>query len=163
MENLNREIHLLTNRKRQLEAGNWFVMLFTFGFKSNKQKIGVLEKEIESKLSLKKRIDSVLVSTHEGNQYKSEQQVTSNTRTSCNLIDCVFIEESASYPSNWEEIREAILRRDQFTCQEEDADCSGPLHVHHILPLSRGGGNDPSNLITLCKYHHSLKHEHMQG
>jgi 5-methylcytosine-specific restriction protein A len=27
--------------------------------------------------------------------------------------------------------------------------------VHHILPLSKGGGNETSNLMALCKSCHS--------
>lgn len=60
-----------------------------------------------------------------------------------------------------------ILYRDKFVCQ----DCGefhafinthgmiipiddGNLEVHHILPVSKGGGDEPSNLKTLCKKCH---------
>ena len=51
-------------------------------------------------------------------------------------------------------IRWRILERDRFRCRT----CGrGPrsrsavtLHVDHIIPVSRGGTNDPSNLRTLC-------------
>ena len=33
------------------------------------------------------------------------------------------------------------------------------LHVHHVLPVSRGGSNDPENLTTLCVFHHELVHQ----
>lgn len=56
-----------------------------------------------------------------------------------------------------------ILYRDNFTCQN----CgefnafkneygvylpidNGNLNVHHIKPVSQGGGDEPENLITLC-------------
>lgn len=32
------------------------------------------------------------------------------------------------------------------------------LHVHHIVYRSQGGGNEPTNLITLCVAHHGLVH-----
>jgi 5-methylcytosine-specific restriction endonuclease McrA len=32
------------------------------------------------------------------------------------------------------------------------------LHVHHIQPRSKGGGDDVDNLITLCPNHHALVH-----
>lgn len=38
--------------------------------------------------------------------------------------------------------------------------CNGPLHVHHILPRSRGGTHDLSNLILLCDAAHSHAHSH---
>ena len=64
-----------------------------------------------------------------------------------------------------------ILYRDNFTCQ----DCGefhayknkhgiflpiddGQLHVHHIIPVASGGGDEPSNLITLCIDCHLKRH-----
>ena len=74
----------------------------------------------------------------------------------------VRVLEREDYPQDWQQLRISILERDSFTCQEEDGYCSGPLQIHHIIELSKGGSNNPSNLITLCKYHHSMKHPHMQ-
>jgi len=64
-----------------------------------------------------------------------------------------------------------ILYRDNFTCQ----DCGefhafknefgifvpiddGKLNVHHIVPVSEGGGDEPSNLVTLCVNCHLRRH-----
>ena len=64
-----------------------------------------------------------------------------------------------------------ILYRDNFTCQK----CGtfhafqnihgvflpiddGELEVHHIQPVSEGGGDEPENLMTLCKNCHKLIH-----
>lgn len=65
-----------------------------------------------------------------------------------------------------------ILYRDNFSCQ----DCGefhalkifktgihvpasdGELEIHHILPVSKGGGDEPTNLITLCKKCHKKRH-----
>ena len=33
------------------------------------------------------------------------------------------------------------------------------LQVHHIVPVSQGGSNDPENLTTLCWHHHDLVHQ----
>lgn len=35
------------------------------------------------------------------------------------------------------------------------------LHNHHIIPKSRGGGDEQINLITLCYQHHALIHQLM--
>ena len=70
--------------------------------------------------------------------------------------------EFPEYPSDWDEIRRTVLRRDGGRCQE----CGTrqhPLHVHHIVSLSRGGSDDPSNLVTLCEDCHSQYHSHMGG
>ena len=66
------------------------------------------------------------------------------------------------YGIHWDALRQTILSRDNYECQQSDGLCYGPLQIHHIIPLSKGGSNDPSNLITLCLYHHTLKHEHMR-
>ena len=64
-----------------------------------------------------------------------------------------------------------ILYRDKFTCQ----DCGeihtlkneygvpmpvddGKVEIHHIVPVSEGGGDEPSNLVTLCHDCHMRRH-----
>ena len=65
-----------------------------------------------------------------------------------------------------------MLYRDNFICQ----DCGefhafvnsngmtipiddGNLEVHHIIPVSHGGGDEPTNLVTLCKNCHRERHK----
>ncbi|MDP2167723.1 MAG: HNH endonuclease [Thermodesulfovibrionales bacterium] len=67
------------------------------------------------------------------------------------------------YGINWESLRAMILSRDSHECQTADGYCNGPLQIHHIVPLSKGGTNRSNNLITLCYSHHCMKHEHMRG
>lgn len=54
--------------------------------------------------------------------------------------------------------REAVLHRDNYTCQ-----CCGKKHVrlevHHIIFRSLGGSDDEKNLITLCEKCHKLVHD----
>jgi len=52
------------------------------------------------------------------------------------------------------EDKNAILARDNYTCQGCGSTDREHLIVHHIIPLRRGGGHDPSNLITLCQKCH---------
>jgi hypothetical protein len=60
-------------------------------------------------------------------------------------------------PETWEIIRRGILKRDNCHCQGCNA--SGlRVDVHHIIPVSAGGGDDPSNLITLCLDCHARIH-----
>jgi hypothetical protein len=56
----------------------------------------------------------------------------------------------------WLEIRSKILLRDHFRCQE----CGYYKHleVHHIVPKSKGGGDNPENLVTLCTRCHGKVH-----
>ena len=64
------------------------------------------------------------------------------------------------YPDNWKELREIVLKRDGYKCRSCGATTN--LEVRHIISLSRGGSNDPSNLDTSCQKCHSKErgHEH---
>lgn len=55
------------------------------------------------------------------------------------------------------DLREEILKRDGYTCQE----CGSRenLQIHHIKYRSKGGSDDPENLVTLCELCHYRKHK----
>jgi len=65
-------------------------------------------------------------------------------------------------PETWNRIRQHVLQRDSYTCQGCAAACT-VLNVHHIVPLSRGGSDDPSNLHTLCNDCHAKIHPWLGG
>ena len=51
----------------------------------------------------------------------------------------------------WDDLKREVFRRDSYTC----AYCGHrgnvlSLHVDHIVPVSRGGTDDPANLTTAC-------------
>ena len=52
-------------------------------------------------------------------------------------------------------LKKFILERDDYTCQACGAslhnDFNLKLEVDHIVPISKGGKTDPSNLQTLCR------------
>jgi 5-methylcytosine-specific restriction protein A len=70
----------------------------------------------------------------------------------------------------WQNLKNAILRRDRYRCQDCGADfgarrrkvydpslrrgrggyCWESLEVHHIIARSQGGSDHPGNLKTLC-------------
>lgn len=51
--------------------------------------------------------------------------------------------------SEWWPLRNFILDRDGHTCAYCRAD-AGRMCADHIVPLSRGGTNDPDNLAAAC-------------
>jgi len=65
------------------------------------------------------------------------------------------------YPTNWEEIARAVRERDGYRCTQ-CGESSIVLHVHHVMPISKGGSNSMTNLVTLCEKHHTAKHDHMR-
>lgn len=63
----------------------------------------------------------------------------------------------AARGSHWRFIREAVLIRDQDTCQDcNSTDC--PLDVHHLIPLCKRGTNRLYNLVSLCRCCHRQRH-----
>ena len=59
-------------------------------------------------------------------------------------------------------IKQEILLRDNYTCQNcgkksETLSQDIKLHIDHIIPLSKGGTNEPSNLRVLCSNCNLLK------
>lgn len=63
------------------------------------------------------------------------------------------------YGSNWPNLRQAALERDEFRCQFcSNSKGNTNLVVHHIRPLKQGGKNELWNLITLCSSCHASDH-----
>jgi 5-methylcytosine-specific restriction endonuclease McrA len=56
-------------------------------------------------------------------------------------------------------VRREVLARDQHRCRAPGCNRTRFLEVHHFSPRSRGGTNQPENLITLCGSCHRLWHE----
>ena len=67
-------------------------------------------------------------------------------------------------PEQWRLTRREVLARDNFQCvacrialRSEEAD------IHHLLPRSMGGSDDPSNLVALCDGCHARHHPTLAG
>jgi hypothetical protein len=54
--------------------------------------------------------------------------------------------------------RREVLARDGHRCRAPGCGRTRFLEVHHVRPRSRGGGDDPRNLLTLCSACHRLHH-----
>jgi 5-methylcytosine-specific restriction endonuclease McrA len=65
-----------------------------------------------------------------------------------------------SRPDDWDLRRSIVLKRDLNICQVcySSGSYFNSLHVHHRIPLSRGGNNTIDNLITLCEKCHKKAH-----
>jgi 5-methylcytosine-specific restriction endonuclease McrA len=62
---------------------------------------------------------------------------------------------TASIPPS---VRRRVLTSARHKCQGKGCDHTQFLEVHHIIPRSRGGTNDLSNLQVLCSACHALVH-----
>lgn len=50
----------------------------------------------------------------------------------------------------WKQITHEVFERDNYTCQYCHV-IGGILEVDHVIPISRGGTNELSNLVTACR------------
>ena len=76
---------------------------------------------------------------------------------------------SRGYGSAWDKLRQSILERDKYLCQQclRDGVLTGLVignrkhprgaTVDHITPKAEGGTDDPSNLEALCRLCHERK------
>lgn len=71
------------------------------------------------------------------------------------------------YPSDWGSRRKRVYRRDNYQCQNcgerGGAHGDAELHAHHVVPISKGGSHDTSNLTTVCHGCHEAIHGHPVG
>lgn len=54
--------------------------------------------------------------------------------------------------------RREVLARDRHRCRRKGCQHSRYLHIHHLTPRARGGGNGLENLVALCTTCHELWH-----
>jgi hypothetical protein len=65
------------------------------------------------------------------------------------------------YPTNWNKIRKEVYNRDDYKCVNcgRGGRTSGvELHAHHVVPKSKGGTHEKTNLITVCDECHNAIH-----
>jgi len=53
-------------------------------------------------------------------------------------------------------LKQRTRERDNNRCVR--CGCNNGLHIHHIIPLSKGGGHELKNLVTLCEDCHRMAH-----
>ena len=60
-------------------------------------------------------------------------------------------------------VRRLVLTHARHRCERPGCDHTRFLEVHHRIPRSRGGTNDPSNLMVVCSTCHALLHRRIPG
>ncbi len=60
----------------------------------------------------------------------------------------------------WQAIRAQIFERDDYTCRYCGVK-GGRLECDHVVPLSRGGSNEPDNLTAACFDCNRSKRDHL--
>ena len=80
-------------------------------------------------------------------------------REKIDSILCKLYDFWPGIPPDWEDRRQRLI--DEFNCCTQCGKFetrSTPLHVHHIIPVSKGGSHRLSNLEVLCEKCHQKKH-----
>jgi hypothetical protein len=68
--------------------------------------------------------------------------------------NCVMV---ARLRTDWKLIREAVFRRDRYTCRKcgrSRVDRGFAPECHHIIAVAEGGTHELANLVTLCSLCH---------
>jgi ATP-dependent DNA helicase RecQ len=80
----------------------------------------------------------------------------------CNVN--LTVPSSTPSSDHWQHIRNIVLARDQRRCVDCGEECNrGEADVHHLIPRSIGGSDEPSNLVTLCDGCHGAHHPNLQA
>lgn len=161
LESLHEDVSIAEQKLKQTVSKSKLVRLLTLGIVSGESRIiqaekvlQVARKQLGQYQAVKRKasaLDEELVRSIE----MEGVRISNNTFSDLSAVD------HDDYPSNWKDLRREVLDRDSKSCQQGDGACDGPLQIHHIQELSKGGTNDLGNLITLCLYHHCTKHPHM--
>ena len=83
------------------------------------------------------------------------------------MLEIRLFEETQPAPTErpdsaaWATLRQVAIERDGYQCQGCTATANF-FDVHHIVPLSQGGSNTLSNLITLCERCHAQIHSWLE-
>lgn len=152
--------------KRQVEAAErrgFWMRLLTFGLLDNREVTAFARERLNECQARLCQYKALLSEAGALDELLKQTIVLEGVRVSKHTFADLPVLGGADYGVNWEQLRDVVLTRDGYACQKADGLCQGPLQIHHIVPLSRGGPNDMDNLITLCLYHHCAKHPHMRG
>jgi hypothetical protein len=94
-----------------------------------------------------------------GREIEVSAEVLDRARCDAELIGSLHANEPARVTSTiTPRLRRQVLARDHHGCTVPGCRAARNLDVHHIQFRSDGGGNELSNLLTLCSGHHALLH-----
>ena len=138
------------------------IKLITLGLLNNDRNIQKARSKLVESQKLLKRKEQLFSIATKYDHFEETIKI-SGVRISKYSFADLSVLGTDTYPENWYQLRQEILERDNYQCQLADGYCNGPLQIHHKIELSKGGSNNSSNLITLCKYHHYKQHAHLNG
>ena len=145
------------------ERRGFWLGLLTLGLFDNRRRIAAAKEYLEKCRIDLDRYNSLTMEAEALDELLRETIELEGVRVSKYIFTDLPALATLDYGAGWEQLRDLILTRDHYECQESDGYCDGPLQIHHLVPLTKGGTNDLDNLLTLCFFHHSMKHDHLRG
>ena len=157
------DVRLAQKHLAREERREFWIRLFTLGLLDNHRRIVAATNRLKRCRTELVRYESLVMEAEALDDLFVQTVELDGVRVSKHTFADIPVLAAADYGIDWEQLRELVLARDNYECQEADGYCKGPLQVHHQIALSKGGANNLDNLSTLCFYHHCLKHEHMRA
>lgn len=147
--------------ERALKSAQRWGMLgafFTLGLWSNQRKVSQAQEEVADARRDALALANLQADIARLHAFLDESIEENGVRVALCIFPDIALNGQKTYGPFWQSIRNTVLHRDHYLCRHEDGCCAGPLQIHHIRPLSKGGTNDLLNLVTLCRHHHGLQH-----
>jgi hypothetical protein len=163
MNMFNKDLQSAESRMRREVSKDKLIRCFTLGFWNNSQSVTTAGEQLDGARCLAERYNALRGKAKDLDDELLSYVELDGVRVSKNTFADFPRLGAQGYPIDWEELRVLVLTRDNFRCREASIHCVDPLQIHHVVPLTKGGTNKMDNLITLCLFHHSQKHEHMRA
>jgi len=157
------DLRLAENRLAAQRRLGFWIRLLTLGIAENWSRIEEAREQVAQRKSELIQYESLIMEANRLDDLLVQTIILNGVRISRQVFADIPVLAATDYGVDWEQLRDVVLTRDGYECQETDGYCRGPLQIHHVIPLLRGGRNDPDNLVTLCFYHHCMKHDHMRA
>ena len=150
-----RQVHKLciSNLEKELEEKSDKLNVFQKELSISKEKPKTIFKKISSLLSKSPQIEDLQTTKVIEKKISYLLSSMDSNKTRLKSIYDYWLD----YPPDWEERKKEVYEQNQTQCSKCDSSIK-KLHVHHKIPLSRGGNNKISNLTLLCEDCHSMVH-----
>jgi 5-methylcytosine-specific restriction endonuclease McrA len=79
------------------------------------------------------------------------------------VVLMAYASERKKNSTQWKKLRLMILNRDSWSCQYCGEVERSEMTIDHIIPIARGGTDEPENLIAACKRCNYSKQDKVVG
>jgi hypothetical protein len=96
----------------------------------------------------------------DGLEHAVSEAVVAEARCDAEVVDMrPGPDQGAAHKQVTDRLRRIVLHAYGWCCGVPTCRNRWRLQIHHIEPRSRGGGNEPGNLMPVCSVHHRIHHD----